>query len=94
MARRLPISITTVFEMLTASEFERHPTLDSFLTPELSREHLAGLSKEAKKARRLAQIRMCHARQKRRRELAKVASRVATGCRRDINVYEQHIINA
>ena len=74
MARRLPISITTVFEMLTASEFERHPTLDSFLTRELSREHLAGLSKEAKKARRLAQTRLCRYRQKMAKAVARLDS--------------------
>jgi hypothetical protein len=62
--KRLPISITAVFEMLTASEFKQYPTLDHWLCRQLEKPHAEGLSPEAKRHRRLAQTRLCRARQK------------------------------
>jgi hypothetical protein len=61
--KRLPISIT-VFEMLTADELHRFPTLDHWLTRPLSKPHAEGLSPEAKRHRRLAQTRLYRSRQK------------------------------
>jgi hypothetical protein len=72
--RKLPDSFVTIFEMITVDELRRYPTLHHWLNRELDREHLAGLSAEACKARRLAQIRLCHAKAKRARQVAKLAA--------------------
>jgi hypothetical protein len=65
MTARLPISIA-IFEMLTADELHRFPTLDHWLTRPLSKPHAEGLSPEVKRHRRLAQVRMCRWRAKAR----------------------------
>ena len=57
--KRLPITLSTVFEMLTADELHRFPTLDHWFCRPLSKPHAEGLSPEAKRRRRLAQVRMC-----------------------------------
>ena len=70
--KKLPLSTSTIFELLTAAELSRYPTLDDWLTRALPKAHAEGLSPTAKHARRLAQIRMCRHRQK----MAKLAALV------------------
>jgi hypothetical protein len=91
MTARLPISLA-IFEMLTADELHRFPTLDHWLTRPLSKLQAEGLSPEAKLHRRLAQVRACRHRQK----LAKaVACHDAPASDRDIiDLYASHIIDS
>jgi hypothetical protein len=65
MARPTP-SIPSIHILLEMVE-GYWPNLDSWLSRPLERGHVAALSTEAKKARKRAQIRICHA--KRRRAL-------------------------
>jgi hypothetical protein len=81
VTKRLPIQLATVFELMTVDEVQRYPTLDHWLTRELSREHAAALSSEAKRHRRLAQVRLCRARAKHERALASLYVAIPTTAR-------------
>ena len=67
MARPTPSipSIRTILELVEGY----WPTLDSWLSRPLHREHVAALSPDAKKERKRAQIRLCHAKKRRARLL-------------------------
>jgi hypothetical protein len=94
--RKLPISPSTLFELLTADELARYPTLDHWLTRELPRAHVEGLSKEAKRHRKLAQIRACRARQKMAKAVARLdgPTMTAGGISRDVLTLEPRLIHA
>jgi hypothetical protein len=42
--KKLPLSTSTIFELLTAAERSRYPTLDDCLTRALPKAHAEGLS--------------------------------------------------
>jgi hypothetical protein len=67
MARPTPTipSIRTILELVEGY----WPNLDAWLSRPLPREHVAALSPEAKKARRWAQIRVCHAKRRSARHI-------------------------